>query len=1005
MALTSAGLNDIGMGAGRTENFQVQYEDTLANQDIVKRNANALLAVIEGEFAATTAWFNTPAGKFGPSKRQIVNFNLAATATSFPGANNTGYGGAINLDAQNNTPDAARAAARVGMVFINEWVEVLMDLTNGRWSRFNSMGEGLSQYCGIVRFLSGHYDYYGSFVDGWLNNHPRQDWVSTTENVDGNGVSYGCALAFIYFLNTQLSFSINDIIAAGASTLEAVYDTLTGDSGNPYPFFAGLLEHAYPSSATAAIPVPVKDNPFPLARLSFWVDKSTFGRDEVQDVINTNGGRFENAFWLVLEGFSKNSYLSIAPTISAFTGSFKTGIAGIGIEPTLNMADRIVYENENNPKIPQRIRLAYDIIFTAASLTSLGGFPAAGADAVQMELDTSVTIGGNTVPGSAASTMFELVSGADPYFTNINPQKGNTFWLSQDLRVFTVTPGINSAPFGPVAAGKPVLNTADPTNLDTGAGFQYAQSLITYLNSNFSNSDPSVTDPLDSLPGQGVAFSDASSVARYTFDPSTPIFPARYQNYHFAIARVRLRGVPGSSQPANNVKVFFRLWKTQTPDTNFSSADYPSNLNAGNHPETPLPGTNNETIPFFATGNYAANNDYAGQDKNNRKIQLGTGDSVWAYYVCYLNLFDSTNVVNGESVSNNWAVGTHHCLVAEIAYEQAPILNASIAKNPENCDKLAQRNLQLTYSDNPGIPATHRIPQTFDIKPSFTLPGLSGISDELMIDWGGVPVGSIANIYWPQVSSAEVLALANSMYGAHFLTATDSHTIQTKVTQGVTYIPVPTGSGENFAGLFTVDLPTTVVAGQEFNILVRKISTHARRIATKTEVLLKTQRSSHSAKSNIDSVPQQPVSAATVAPENSYMNWRYVTGTFQVRIPVTTKETMLLPEENTLAIMKARLQAMSPANRWYPVLQRYILYISARIDGLGGDSASIKPSFNGVLPAKPSEGAAPAPSCKHECCRAPQRPDESTCCKWVIWALGTMVFLFFILTLILILKK
>ena len=71
-------------------------------------------------------------------------------------------------------------------------------------------------------------------------------------------------------------------------------------------------------------------------------------------------------------------------------------------------------------------------------------------------------------------------------------------------------------------------------------------------------------------------------------------------------------------------------------------------------------------------------------------------------------------------------------------------------------------------------------------------------------------------------------------------------------------------------------------------------------------------------------------------------------GTFQVKIPVTTKDVMLRPEEDTLAIMKWRLQHMNQENRWYPVIERYISYISARIDGLGGNSSLIKPSLNGV---------------------------------------------------------
>ena len=77
-------------------------------------------------------------------------------------------------------------------------------------------------------------------------------------------------------------------------------------------------------------------------------------------------------------------------------------------------------------------------------------------------------------------------------------------------------------------------------------------------------------------------------------------------------------------------------------------------------------------------------------------------------------------------------------------------------------------------------------------------------------------------------------------------------------------------------------------------------------------------------------------------------NWRYVVGTFAVRIPVTTPKVMLPLEENTLAIMKWRLSEMSPANRWYPVLQRYIGYVIARINGLGGNAGTIEPSPIGV---------------------------------------------------------
>jgi hypothetical protein len=152
MALTSTGLTDIGQGAGLTTNFQVQYESTLPNQANVKANANALLAVVENEFTVTTGWFATPGGKFGTGHRQVVNLNQADGS----GASNGGYGSAINLDAQGGDNNAADDAARVEMLFMNEWVEILMSLSGGKWNAGDSMGEGLSQYCGIIRFQTGH---------------------------------------------------------------------------------------------------------------------------------------------------------------------------------------------------------------------------------------------------------------------------------------------------------------------------------------------------------------------------------------------------------------------------------------------------------------------------------------------------------------------------------------------------------------------------------------------------------------------------------------------------------------------------------------------------------------------------------------------------------------------------------------------------------------------------------------------------------------------------------
>jgi hypothetical protein len=191
MALSNLNLTN----NGQTTNFQVQYETSLPSQANVIANANALLGLLENEFTVTTGkgWFNTPSGKFGTTNRQIVNLNQL-TGT---GAVNNGYGKPINMDSQNTNSNVIQAAGILGMIFINEWVEILMSLTGGKWNAGDSSGEALSQYSGIVRFQTGHYNYYLSFVDQWLNNHPRQDWVNNTKPTDADQTSYGCALAFI----------------------------------------------------------------------------------------------------------------------------------------------------------------------------------------------------------------------------------------------------------------------------------------------------------------------------------------------------------------------------------------------------------------------------------------------------------------------------------------------------------------------------------------------------------------------------------------------------------------------------------------------------------------------------------------------------------------------------------------------------------------------------------------------------------------------------------------
>ena len=213
----------------------------------------------------------------------------------------------------------------------------------------------------------------------------------------------------------------------------------------------------------------------------------------------------------------------------------------------------------------------------------------------------------------------------------------------------------------------------------------------------------------------------------------------------------------------------------------------------------------------------------------------------------------------------------------------------------------------------------------------------------MMIDWGKTPLGSTASIYWPAVSAASVLKLAAELYPAQTLTATDANTIQCQVVGPVTYIPIPVGAGGSFAGLLTVDLPNSVRYGDEFDVIVRRIAT--KQVA-------------------VPPPPPPPppppkiavraaAAKAAVPAAASLLVWRYVTGSFLVRIPVQGESTILPIDENLLAILKWRLGLINSGNRWYPVLLRYISYLTGRIDGMGGNASQIPPSPTGYQPPSP----------------------------------------------------
>src|SRR5262249_56856155 len=118
-----------------------------------------------------------------------------------------------------------------------------------------SAGEGLSRFLASQFLLSlGRGPAMPGFdlANSWMGS-TREDFVNHIDVGDhGIDAKTGCAILFIYYLFAQLGFTIEEIIAAQASQLAGVYANLTGDTGDPFPFFKQLLDTGYPGTATIA---------------------------------------------------------------------------------------------------------------------------------------------------------------------------------------------------------------------------------------------------------------------------------------------------------------------------------------------------------------------------------------------------------------------------------------------------------------------------------------------------------------------------------------------------------------------------------------------------------------------------------------------------------------------------------------------------------------------------------------------------------------------------------
>ena len=302
----------------------------------------------------------------------------------------------------------------------------------------------------------------------------------------------------------------------------------------------------------------------------------------------------------------------------------------------------------------------------------------------------------------------------------------------------------------------------------------------------------------------------------------------------------------------------------------------------------------------------------------------------------------------------------HQCLIAEVAFDPVPI---PAGKDPSNWDKLAQRN--LAWSDVGSATAV----TTFEIRPSPVGLPVGQRVDELMIDWGSTPAGSVATLYLPGVDADEILDIASRIYVSSSLERVDEHTIRCEP-RGITYLPIPAASGADRAGLLTVEPPGDLDIGQEFTVAVRQVTNaFAGTLREKDDRIdaapaKRRRRSAPTAALARAAVGQAAVSQEGNMARGGYdlSQWRRVMGAFQLTVPVKPKQSLLFTEERHLSVLRWIFEAIPTGSRWYPVFERYVDVIGGRVRAFGGDPTQVQPSPFG----HPRHGKEPPGTGEHD---------------------------------------
>ena len=144
-------------------------------------------------------------------------------------------------------------------LYVAELSECFMGPQGAGWDCSSSNGEGLSRFCAEQETPVGTLHHFATGPAWARAGFP--DWVNTTEPTDGNDVSTGCAVVYLYWMRS-LGFTNPQIVQAGGATLSANYQKLTGKTTAYQDLLAALKGKSVTSDNPFFVrPIPINIPP------------------------------------------------------------------------------------------------------------------------------------------------------------------------------------------------------------------------------------------------------------------------------------------------------------------------------------------------------------------------------------------------------------------------------------------------------------------------------------------------------------------------------------------------------------------------------------------------------------------------------------------------------------------------------------------------------------------------------------------------------------------------